>query len=101
MSFLSSLGLNSMFVQTKPFVVYVLSNELQKLSIGFTGQFEKRMRYHNGEFESKPTSYTKKNKRGNWILVYAEEYASKADALKREKQLKSFRGREFIRKKIV
>jgi len=89
-----------MFVQTKPFVVYVLSNGLQRFYVGFTGQFEKRMRYHNGELESKSTSYTKKNRCGNWILVYAEEYDSKTEAMEMEKQLKNFRGREFIRKKI-
>ncbi len=89
-----------MFVQTKPFVVYVLLNAVKKMYIGYTGQFEKRMRYHNGELPSKSTSFTKKNKQGNWLLAYAEEYDSKEEAMKREKQLKSFRGRQFLREKM-
>jgi putative endonuclease len=31
-----------------------------------------------------------------WILIYKEEYELKVDAMKREKQLKSAKGREFI-----
>lgn len=90
-----------MFVQKKPFVVYVLRNEAEQMYIGYTGQFEKRMMYHNGVLPSKSTSFTKKNKRGDWLLTYTEEFDSKAEAMKREKQLKSFQGRQFLRGEVL
>lgn len=34
---------------------------------------------------------------GEWQLIYNEEVASRQEALIREKQLKSFRGREFVK----
>jgi predicted GIY-YIG superfamily endonuclease len=34
---------------------------------------------------------------GNWILLYSEQVKTRAEALIREKQLKSYRGREFIK----
>jgi putative endonuclease len=36
-----------------------------------------------------------------WIQLYFEEYNTKQDALKREKQLKSAKGREFIWKELI
>ncbi|MCI0449145.1 MAG: GIY-YIG nuclease family protein [Chlorobi bacterium] len=35
-----------------------------------------------------------------WEIVYKEEFSTKSEALKREKELKSFKGREFIRNQI-
>jgi putative endonuclease len=35
-----------------------------------------------------------------WILVYFEKFSEKPDAMKREKQLKSFQGRQFIWSKV-
>lgn len=35
--------------------------------------------------------------RGLWKLVYKEEYTTKTEALKREKFLKSGKGREFLK----
>jgi putative endonuclease len=32
-----------------------------------------------------------------WQIIYEEQHASKLQALEREKELKSFKGREFIR----
>ena len=36
-----------------------------------------------------------------WEVVYKEEYESKSEAMRREKELKSHRGRDFIRTMIV
>jgi putative endonuclease len=35
-----------------------------------------------------------------WIIVYTEDFELKSDAMKREKELKSSRGRNFIREHI-
>lgn len=78
------------------FYVYAIKNEKDKIYIGYTSNLENRLERHNGVFKNKKTSYTSKNK-GKWSLVFAEEYEVKKDALKREKQLKGYQGRKFIR----
>jgi putative endonuclease len=82
------------------FFTYVIKNEQsEKIYIGQTDDIEKRLQRHNGMLKSKNTSYTHKNK-GNWVVVYTEKFENRSEAMKREKELKSYRGREFIRSKI-
>ncbi|NTV54963.1 MAG: GIY-YIG nuclease family protein [Candidatus Moranbacteria bacterium] len=75
--------------------IYVIQNEAGKRYIGYTSDLEKRLKRHNGDLPNKTTSYTRKN-RGHWTLKYKEEYASRQEALRREKELKSCQGRKFI-----
>ena len=35
-----------------------------------------------------------------WELVYFEKFENRKEAINREKQLKSYRGRQFIKEKI-
>jgi putative endonuclease len=82
------------------FSTYAIINEQNgKIYIGQTEDIEKRLQRHNGILKNKNTSYTHKNK-GEWKLVYTENFENRIDAIRREKELKSFRGREFIRSKI-
>jgi putative endonuclease len=72
--------------------VYVLySNSFNKIYIGQTEDLERRLSEHNNGLLS---IYTKRYK--PWEVVYTEEYQTRSEALKREKQLKSQKGREFI-----
>ena len=74
------------------FTVYVLySKNFNKIYIGFTADIEQRLLSHN-KLANK--GYTVKYR--PWILAYKEEFDNKKDAIKREKQLKSAKGREFI-----
>ncbi len=82
------------------FTTYILVNETDEIYIGQTANLKERLERHNGFLKNKKTSYTYK-RGGNWRVVYSEEYSSRSEALKREKELKSFRGREFIRKIIL
>ena len=82
------------------FCVYAIYNrELDKIYIGQTVDLIRRLKYHNGELKSKSKSFTYKNK-GDWKLIYKEEVLTRKDAMMREKQLKSYQGRIFIREKI-
>jgi len=85
------------------FYVYVIKNSLNgKIYIGQTSNLEKRLKRHNDKLSNKRKSFTYKNKgSGKWILVYKEEFEERKDALKREKKLKSFQGRKFLRDKIL
>ena len=66
------------------YTVYVLhSPSYNKIYIGFTSDLENRLKSHN-IFASK--GWTKQFR--PWVLIYTEEYTSKAEAMKREKKLK-------------
>jgi len=75
------------------YFVYILySKKVRKLYIGFTRNLSKRIKAHN---EGK-SSATK-----NWlslILIYAELYRNKKDALRRERFFKTGWGRRYVRK---
>ena len=79
------------------YTVYVLySKQHDKIYIGYTSDMEARFRSHN-ELSNK--GWSKKYR--PWTLVYTEEFTDKREAMRREKELKSYRGREYIRKVIV
>ena len=74
------------------FTVYVLySKDYNKIYIGFTSNLEQRMLSHN---ELGKKGWTIKFR--PWRLIYKEEYQLKPDAMKREKELKTATGRNFI-----
>ena len=78
------------------FTVYVLhSQRFDKIYIGFTSDIEKRLFAHNHPSNK---GWTKSFQ--PWEIIYSEEFETKEEAMDREKQLKSYRGREFIRKRI-
>ena len=65
-------------------VVYVIQNNFsQEIYIGITSNLKQRLLTHNAKGKKFTT-----RKQGVWILIYAEAYKSKADALIREKRLK-------------
>lgn len=74
------------------FTVYALYSEKHnKIYIGYTSNIEQRLLSHN-ELETK--GYTLKYR--PWKIIYTETLVTKSDAIKREKQLKTAKGREFI-----
>ncbi len=79
-------------------VYAIISESTGKMYIGQTVDLELRLKQHNSE-AGHLGQYTKQNK-GPWKLVYEEKHQTRTEALKREKQLKSFRGREFIKNVI-
>jgi putative endonuclease len=79
------------------FFVYALHNHgKDKIYIGHTSNLENRLKRHNGLLKTKLTSFTTKNK-GIWELIYKEEFETRKEAANREKELKSFQGRNFIK----
>lgn len=78
------------------FIVYVIYNsEHKKFYIGQTSKLEVRIKMHNERKLAR--SYTARFD-GEWFLVYNEHFCTRSEAIKREKQLKSFQGRKFIKK---
>jgi putative endonuclease len=77
------------------YTIYALWNEANnKIYIGQTNNIEIRLQQHQKKF--KKGSYTA-SVNGDWKLVYQEEKESRIDALARERQLKSCKGRQFVR----
>ncbi|HHT9138985.1 MAG TPA: GIY-YIG nuclease family protein [Candidatus Wunengus sp. YC60] len=79
------------------YIYAVYNRENNKIYIGQTENLDHRIKFHNlREFKG---SYTSRFS-GSWVLIYKEKSKSRKEALIREKQLKSYRGREFIKKLI-
>ena len=78
------------------FTVYVLYSHMHgKSYVGFTSDLPGRLLSHN---ELGHKGWTLKYR--PWELVFTEEYETKAEAMKREKWLKSGVGREFVQNRI-
>lgn len=77
--------------------VYAIYNRRHdKIYIGQTVDISTRLLDHNSHAHKGYTSRFE----GEWELIYKESVTTRSEALKREKQLKSFKGREYVKKYI-
>lgn len=82
------------------FHVYVIKSlSTAKIYIGQTSDLKRRIKQHN-DINCKLILYTKRNL-GPWRLIYSEIYHTRAEAMKREKQLKSGKGRQWLHDNIL
>ena len=78
------------------FTVYVLySKQFDKIYVGFTINLDNRFKSHN---ELGKKGWTVKFR--PWAVLHTEGFETKAAAMEREKQLKSAKGRAYIRELI-
>jgi putative endonuclease len=78
------------------YTVYTLySPGFEKIYIGYTSDMKERMISHN---EKGTKGWTVKYR--PWEIVFTEKYSTKKEAMKRERQLKTARGREYIWEKV-
>ncbi len=76
--------------------VYVLfSKAFNRIYVGLTINMEKRLHEHNTGQNKSTKAYVP------WVKVYHEDFSTRAEARKREKYLKSYRGRTWIRKYLI
>jgi len=79
------------------FYVYVLQSKTTgKTYIGQTNDINKRLAEHNDQL-NRFTLHTKRHS-GPWELAYEEQYSTRAEAVVREKWLKSGSGRRFLKR---
>ncbi|HEC20969.1 MAG TPA: GIY-YIG nuclease family protein, partial [Candidatus Peregrinibacteria bacterium] len=76
------------------FTVYILYNPQQRTYVGFSDNFKERLKEHNN-IHGKKRGWTRL--KGPWRLLHKEEFKNKTEALKREKELKTGKGRDFIK----
>jgi putative endonuclease len=76
------------------FKVYILySGSLDKYYVGFTGdELSSRLQKHNSNHKG----FT--GGKGDWEVKYHKEYITKADASKREREIKGWKSRKMIEK---
>ncbi len=72
------------------------SREHDKIYIGYTSGLEQRMLSHNYLGKKGWTVSFRP-----WILIHSEIFSTKSEAMKREKELKGAKGREWIRTQIL
>jgi putative endonuclease len=79
------------------YIVYVLySVKHNKIYVGFTSNLEQRILSHN---ELGKKGWTIKFR--PWQLIHTEKFETKRQALLREKELKSGKGREWIWSELI
>jgi len=81
-------------IQFFTYVIY--SQDHDKIYVGFTSDLDNRLKAHN---HPKNKGYTKRFQ--PWVVVHFEAFDQKSDAIKREKELKSFQGRQWIKMNIL
>ena len=78
------------------FTVYILySIAHKKTYTGYTSNLIQRFHSHN---QNSNTDWTRSYR--PWVVIYCEVLGTKTDALKREKELKSGKGRDWIQENI-
>ncbi len=76
------------------FIYIIYSERADKYYIGQTDNVEKRLLEHNSVHKG----FTSQAE--DWILKFYEEFNTRQEALKREKQIKSWKSRKLIEKLI-
>ncbi len=75
--------------------MYILINDMtDRRYVGHTSDLDRRLREHNDKIVGR-NRYTRKQK-GTWRIIYKEEYATRAEAMRREQFLKSGQGRQWV-----
>ncbi len=84
-----------LIIITMFFVYVIYSDTIGRKYIGQTEDLERRINEHNNGLLG---VYTKN--KGPWRLVYFEQYQTRSEAMKREKELKTGKGRDFLKTTI-
>ena len=82
------------------FYVYILQSATTgEIYTGQTSHLINRLQQHNDPSYT-GTLHTKRRK-GPWVLIYKEEFSTRAEAMNREKELKTGKGREWLKTNIL
>jgi putative endonuclease len=79
------------YIPTMPYFVYILySKKVDKYYVGETENIQDRIKSHLVGI-SKYTAIA-----NDWVMVHSEEYATRLEALRREKEIKRMKSRKYI-----
>ena len=80
------------------FWTYILQNPTGKFYIGHTDDLQTRVANHN-RTDKTGGKFTRKN--GPWVLVWFEGQSSRSSAMRRERQIKSWKSARRIRVELL
>jgi predicted GIY-YIG superfamily endonuclease len=78
--------------------VYILQNPAGRFYVGQTDDLSTRLANHN-RTDVLAGKYTRKN--GPWTLVWSELHPTRSAAMERERQIKSMKSAQWIRKNLL
>lgn len=77
------------------FYVYILHSETKhRLYVGRTNNLKRRVKEHNDSQNLSTKAYVP------WTIIFYEAYTNSKDATRREKYLKTFQGKQAIRRML-
>ena len=77
------------------YYTYVLySMQFNEIYIGQTNNLKSRLIKHNAGMVRSTKRYIP------WLLIHSEEFITRVEAMKREQELKSHKGRDYIRELV-
>jgi putative endonuclease len=80
------------------FWVYILQNPAGRFYIGHTDDLAGRVRSHN-RTDKICGKFTRKN--GLWVLLRSEEHPDRSNAMRREREIKSWKSARLIRDRLL
>lgn len=81
------------------FVYAIQSESTGQIYIGQTADLNRRLSQHN-DSANRPSAHTRRHK-GPWRLIHYETYLSLAEAIRRERFLKSGKGRQCLKELVA
>ncbi len=80
------------------FWVYILRNPAGNFYVGHTGNLENRITNHN-RTNKIAGKFTRKN--GPWALGWSERHPDRSSAMRREREIKSWKSARLIRIRLL
>jgi putative endonuclease len=78
------------------YYTYILKSLIvEKYYIGYTSNLEERLKYHNDGASKYTRSYKP------YIIIHSESFENKTQAMKRENEIKSYKGGNAFKKLII
>ncbi len=79
-----------------PYYVYVIrSQSANRRYVGQTDDLEQRLERHNAGLVFSTAPYRP------WQLIHSEEFKTRADSMRRERELKTGKGRQWIKQHLL
>jgi putative endonuclease len=80
------------------FCIYILQNRAERFYIGYTDNLGNRITSHN-RTDKISGKFTRKN--GPWTLIWSEEHSDRSSAMRREREIKSWKSGPLIRERLL
>jgi putative endonuclease len=80
------------------FWTYIIQNPAGRFYIGQTDDLSTRIRNHN-RTDKIAGKFTRKN--GPWILIWSQEHPNRSSAIRREREIKSWKSARLIRERLL